>query len=323
MTSGAAHVREALFGSNIALNEINRQLLPELSGGVKPGSKSPTAGGRSPGMSRSKLSQTREAIISKLLPIEAVSPGSTGLFGNATQSPFARDSSGNFINRGTPRRTSPTAGGRTPGAARTKLSQMIKSASLKVKEAQSRYKTAEEHGTMSPDEAKEVSAEIVDMALSIADAASMIEEEVPAEENLNDVTDMLGGEPEIPIGPETFETSELSEISPEATDDPEELKQQVAQMQRELTAMKVAQQKTKLAQRYAQIFTEPQREAKYTEFMNRTAPVGILQAQVVEAESLLSGPRPVIKQAQLGDDTFSLFDFETPQDETVSLGGRV
>lgn len=261
----------------------------------------------------------REALFNpalKLLQRETISPGSTGAFGNATSSPFAQKSA-------TPRRTDPNAGGRSPGASRSKLSQIIKSASLAVKEAQSRYKTAEDEGTMSPDEAKQVGEEIQQMALSIADAATMIVEEVPAEENLNGGIDPLGGEPEIPSAPETFETSEAPVVSPEETDDPEELKQQVAQMQRELTAMKIAEQKTKLAQRYAQIFTEPQREAKYTEFMNRTASVGILEAQVVEAESLLSGPRPVIKQAQLGDDTFNLFDYEDSQNETVSLRGKV
>lgn len=208
----------------------------------------------------------------------------------------------------------------------------LKEASKTLKVSLGKFKSAQDEGTLGPDEVKDIVMDVVDMAETIADLGMQIEEGVPATEETTDITEDVT-ESDVTENIEDRESisqklaKEKSARSRHGADDEKddnktlELTEKLAQVTKDLEAMKTAQKKEKLAQKYAQNWPEPMREAKSKEFMSRKGNLAVLEAQVTEAISIM-GDKKAIKVAALNDDTFEIIQFDDNNSNTINFGSR-
>lgn len=191
----------------------------------------------------------------------------------------------------------------------------LKQASMTLGTTVAKFKTAQLGGTMTPDEAIEAINPIIEMAATIAEIGSEIQESIPGEQGgegidvtqnndmnnheNNEEDNSMHGAADHGLGNQEEDNDLKTRFS--------QLQAQFEELKKENKTIKEDSQKEKLAQRYAQLFPVPMRESKVTEFMARTQPVGILEAQVNEAQALLGGKvTQSIKQAQIEEGTFDL-----------------
>jgi len=203
----------------------------------------------------------------------------------------------------------------------------IKQASLTLATTVNAFKTAQIGGTMSPDEAIEAINPIIEMAATIAEIGSEIQESIPGEQGGEGI-DVTQNNQEIPEEDNSMHGAADHGLGNDQEDDNDlrnrfsQLQAQFEELKKENETIKEDSQKEKLAQKYAQLFPVPMRESKVTEFMARTQPVGILEAQVNEAQALLGGKvAQSIKQAQIEDGTFDLDNFDDTQSNQNYLPG--
>lgn len=189
----------------------------------------------------------------------------------------------------------------------------LKQASQTLASTVTKFKTAQDNGTLSPEEVVELVEPIIDMAANIAELGSEIQEGVPAEENV-ETEDIL----DKPVISDT-DTDDVTEDQED--EEKLELKNKISQLQARMDDMVEEKEKEKLAQKYAQLFPVPMRESKIKEFMARTGGIPILQAQVKEAESNLGGLK-AIKQAQIEEGTFDLNNYEDDSQSVIVPGGK-
>ena len=203
----------------------------------------------------------------------------------------------------------------------------IKEASQTLKTLTKRMKTAQDEGTLSPDEVQEISMEISQMAETIADLGMAIEEGVPSTENGDESSD---DETEDVVS--TDESIDDRENISQSTDDKDnekrmrDMEAQISQLTKDKDSLKSAQAKRDLAQKYAKLWQEPAREAKEKEFLTRKGSIAVLQAQVTEDASIM-GDKQALRQAQLEDDGSSLYDLADSNDQgsssgNISFGGK-
>lgn len=181
----------------------------------------------------------------------------------------------------------------------------LKEAKENILTLKTKFKTAQDEGTLSPEETKDMSMEILDLVEEVAEIASVITEGVPAGDG--DV-----GNGEIPIGDPVIEEGGEHGLSErinqgQKDDDKEklELKDKVAKLTTQVSTMQKEAKQEKLAIEYAKHFPITQREAKQKEFAKSTDSLPILEARLKEAKSFFKNPS-VIKEAALQDDTFAI-----------------
>jgi len=206
----------------------------------------------------------------------------------------------------------------------------IKQASLTLASTVDKFKTAQLGGTMSPDEAIEAINPIIEMAATIAEIGSEIQESIPGEQGGEGI-DVTQNNQEKPEEDNSMHGAADHGLGDESEDDNDlrnrfsQLQAQFEELKKENETIKEDSQKEKLAQKYAQLFPVPMRESKISEFMSRVQPVGILEAQVNEAQALLGGKVAAsIKQAQIEEGTFDLnnnFD-DTETNQNYLPGGK-
>lgn len=208
----------------------------------------------------------------------------------------------------------------------------LKEASKTLKVSLGKFKIAQDEGTLGPDEVKDIVMDVVDMAETIADLGMQIEEGVPATEGEPVVEEEGIDEPVVEEGIEDRESISQKLAKNKSArgtrhgadhedDETLELKEKVSQLTKDLEAMKTAQKKEKLAQKYAQNWPEPMREAKAKEFMGRKGNLAVLEAQVTEAISIM-GDKKAIKVAALNDDTFEIIQFDNNNSNTIDFGSK-
>lgn len=208
----------------------------------------------------------------------------------------------------------------------------LKEASKTLKVSLGKFKTAQDEGSLGPEEVKDIIEDVVDMAETIADLGMAIEEGVPGGEVEEPIVEEEVTEPVVEEEIEDRENisqklaknkSARSRHGADHEDENEtlELKEKVSQLTKDLDAMKTAQKKEKLAQKYAQNWPEPMREAKVKEFMGRKGNLAVLEAQVTEAISIM-GDKKAIKVAAMNDDTFSITHFDNDNSNTIAFGSK-
>jgi len=214
----------------------------------------------------------------------------------------------------------------------TKIS--MKEASKTLGDTVSKFRTARDEGTMTPEEVIQTVDPIIEMALSIAEIGSEIQESVPAQNGIGDGNGLDNG-----IGNDNHDDNNIENplnsrqhgaiLTDEEKREEEknlnqrfsQLTKQNSQLQAQIDDMEEEKEKEKLAQKYAQLFPVPMRESKMKEFMEREGNIGILEAQVKEAESNL-GAQKAIKQAQIDEGTFDLSNYEDTTSNSVTTGGK-
>lgn len=215
----------------------------------------------------------------------------------------------------------------------TKIS--MKEASKTLGDTVTKFKTARDEGTMTPEEVIKTVDPIIEMALSIAEIGSEIQESVPAGNGIGDGNGLDNG-----IGNDNHDDNNNIDnplnsrqhgailTDEEKQEEEKNLNQRLSQLtktnsqlQAQIDDMKEEKEKEKLAQKYAQLFPVPMRESKIKEFMAREGNVGILEAQVKEAESLM-GTQQALRQAQIEEGTFDLSNYDDNTSNNVNSGGK-
>ena len=202
----------------------------------------------------------------------------------------------------------------------TKLT--LKEAKENILTLKTKFKTAQDEGTLSPEETKDMSMEILDLVEEVANIASDITEGVPA-------GDGGTGNGEISTDEPVTEEGGLSERinqGQEKDDDKEklELKDKIAKLNTTVSTMQKEAKQEKLAIEYAKHFPITQREAKQKEFAKSTDSLPILEARLKEAKSFFKNPS-VIKEAALQDDTFEITEMpgnNTNSSNMLNFGGK-
>lgn len=183
-----------------------------------------------------------------------------------------------------------------------------------------KFKAAQEGGTMSPEEVVETVQPIIEMAATIAEVASEIQEGVPAE------TPGVGpigtaAPAEGPSAATSPENPPMDESEDDIREKMSQLQAQVDELEKEKTEMKESQEKEKLARKYAQLWPEPMREAKAQEFLGRSDSVSVLTAQVKEAEAIM-GDHKAIRTAQKEEGTYELLNYDDENNQTITGAGK-
>jgi len=199
----------------------------------------------------------------------------------------------------------------------TKLT--LKEAKNSILTLKTKFKTAQEEGTLSPEETKDMSLEILDLVEEVAAIASDITEGVPAE----------NGNGEIPPDDTVIEESGDHELKErinqgqEKDDDEEklELKDKIAKLNTTVVTMQKEAKQEKLAIEYAKHFPITQREAKQKEFAKSADSLPILEARLKEAKSFFKNPS-VIKEAALQDSTFEITEMPGTNSSRLDFGGK-
>lgn len=195
----------------------------------------------------------------------------------------------------------------------------LKESMTHLKSAQANYKLAQEGGEMGPDEAAATAQDIAQLGEQIAQNAMAIVAGVPSSEGgemgMNTPSPM--GNEQAPNPMEKKENPMASGMGEEKEkEDPEKV---MSAMRDEIDGMKKEKEQMKLSQRYGEAFPEGMRQARAEEFATRQAPMNVLLAQVVEAESNLSGKvQQAMKVAQKGDKPYDIPD----EKEVVEVGGK-
>ena len=197
---------------------------------------------------------------------------------------------------------------------------------LKFKEAKdnlttfkTKFKTAQDEGTLSADQTKEMSMEILDLVEQVAEIATDVAEGVPAENG--DVTnDETNDEP---ITQDGGEHGLDERINQGQKDDDEklELKDKVAKLNTTVATMQKEAKQEKLAIEYAKHFPVAQREEKQKEFAKSNDSLPILEARLKEAKNFFKNPA-VIKEAALQDNTFEITEMPGNNSGALDFGGK-
>ena len=182
----------------------------------------------------------------------------------------------------------------------TKLT--LKEAKENILALKTKFKTAQEDGTLSADETKDMSMAILDLVEEVTEIASDIAEGVPAE---TEDIDELPEEPVIQKGMNHGLSERINQGKDDDDEEKLELKDKVAKLTTQVATMQKEAKQEKLSIEYAKHFPVSQREAKQKEFANSTDSLPILEARLTEAKSFLKNPL-VIKEAALQDDTFEI-----------------
>lgn len=193
----------------------------------------------------------------------------------------------------------------------TKLT--LKEAKENILALKTKFKTAQDDGTLSPEETKDMSLEILDLVGEVADIASNITEGVPAENG--DTNDDINEESNLEGGDHGLD-KRINQGKEEDDDEKLELKDKVAKLSNQVTTMQKEAKQERLAIDYAKHFPVSQREAKQKEFAKSTDSLPILEARLKEVKTLFKSPS-IIKEAALQDDTFEI----TEMPNNISSGG--
>lgn len=184
----------------------------------------------------------------------------------------------------------------------TKLT--LKEAKQNILSLKTKFKTAQDEGTLSPEETKDMSMEILDLVEEVANIASDITEGVPAQggDGITDVDDVETG---IDEGTGDGLNERINQGQEDDDDEKLELKDKVAKLTTKVTTMQKEAKQEKLAIEYAKHFPVSQREAKQKEFAKSADSISILEARLKEAKNFFKNPS-IIKEAALQDNTFEI-----------------
>lgn len=182
-----------------------------------------------------------------------------------------------------------------------------------------KFKTAQDEGTLSPEETKTMSMEILDLVEQVAEIASDVAEGVPAQNGDDDTT---GDDIVIEEGGKHGLDERINQGQKEEDDDKElELKDKIAKLNTKVTTMEKEAKQEKLAIEYSKHFPVAQREAKQKEFAKSTDSLPILEARLKEAKSFFKNPA-VIKEAALQDNTFEITEMPENNSNGLDFGGK-
>jgi len=186
----------------------------------------------------------------------------------------------------------------------------LKEAKENILTFKTKFKTAQDEGTLSPEETKDMSMEILDLVEQVAEIASDVVDGVPVDGVPVDGVPVDG----VPVDDGTDDSvikkggdhglsERINQGKDEEDDEKLELKDKVAKLTTQVSTMQKEAKQEKLAIEYAKHFPITQREAKQKEFAKSTDSLPILEARLKEAKSFFKNPS-VIKEAALQDDTF-------------------
>ena len=209
--------------------------------------------------------------------------------------------------------------------AKVKLS--LKEAKTNILTLKTKFKTAQDEGTLSPEETKDMSLEILDLVEEVANIASSVAEGVPAGDGggINDITDDVTND-DI-TNDESLEGNDdtLNERINQGKDDDDEkleLKDKMAKLNAKVSSMEKEAKQKDLAVEYAKHFPITQREAKQKEFAKSTDSLPILEARLKEAKAFFKNPS-VIKEAALQDSTFEINEMPgNNSHNSLDFGGK-
>lgn len=187
-----------------------------------------------------------------------------------------------------------------------------------------KFKTAQDEGTLSPEQTKDMSLEILDLVEQVAEIASGVAEGVPAEngdDTTNDDT-MTQDNDAMTHDDGDHGLSERINQGQEHDDDEKlELKDKVAKLNTTVATMQKEAKQEKLAIEYAKHFPVAQREAKQKEFAKSPDSLPVLEARLKEAKSFFKNPS-IIKEAALQDNTFEITEMPTNNLNKLNFGGK-
>lgn len=194
-----------------------------------------------------------------------------------------------------------------------KTAGILKAFSAKIKQAQDGM-PGMSNGmgeTLTPEAVQDIAMEIQQVAEVASELASEIAEGVPAEE----ATPGIGEEA-------PAETPQIETAQEDGEEDKEKkmLKEQVANLSKDLDQIKRASLIEKLATKYASLFPKSMKEAKMNEILTSKAPMTEIQTRVQEASEIIEN-KTMIKIAQAGD---SIFDISNDSDsEEVNIAAKM
>ncbi len=207
----------------------------------------------------------------------------------------------------------------------TKLT--LKEAKENIVSLKNKFKTAQDEGTLSPEETKDMSMEILDLVEEVAEIASDITQGVPADnggDNNND-GEMNGDQSTMGNTKEEDNNGLQERINQgQEEDDKEklELKDKIAKLNTTVSTMQKEAKQEKLAIEYAKHFPASQREAKQKEFAKSMDSLPILEARLKEAKAFFKSPS-IIKEAALQDNTFEITEMPgTINSNEINFGGK-
>ena len=193
-----------------------------------------------------------------------------------------------------------------------KTAGILKAFSAKIKQAQDGM-PGMSNGmgeTLTPEAVQDIAMEIQQVAEVASELASEIAEGVPAEE----ATPGIGEEA-------PAETPQIETAQEDGEEDKEKkmLKEQVANLSKDLDQIKRASLIEKLATKYASLFPKSMKEAKMNEILTSKAPVSEIQTRVQEASEIINN-KTMVKIAQAGD---SIFDITDSESEEVNIASKI
>ena len=192
-----------------------------------------------------------------------------------------------------------------------KTASTLRAFTTKIKEAQEGINGIGMAQTLTPEAVQDIAMEINQVAEVAAELAEEIVEGVPAENGGEE-----GREEAPPAETPQIETAQDSEEDEEK----KMLKEQVANLSKDLAEIKLAKQKETLASKYASLFTPNQREAKMKEILEASDGIEVLTAKVKEAANLING-KQVVKVASGGKSIFDLD--ESDNSEEVNIANKL
>jgi len=208
----------------------------------------------------------------------------------------------------------------------TKLT--LKEAKQNILTLRTKFKTAQEDGTLSPEETKDLSMEILDLVEEVAEIASDITEGVPAENGGGNGGDDISStdEPVIEEGGDHGLNERINQGKEHEDKDDDDktldLKNKIAKLTTSVSTLQKEAKQKELAIEYAKHFPASQREAKQKEFAKSMDSLPILEARLKEAKSFFKNPA-VIKEAALQDDTFEINEMPTSNSNGgLDYGGK-
>ncbi len=175
----------------------------------------------------------------------------------------------------------------------------LKEAKENITKIRTQFKTAQDEGTLSPEETKDMSLQILDLVEEVADIASGITEGVPAEGGIEGIGN---DEKVIEEGMDGLD-ERINQGQEEDDDEKLDLKNKIAKLNKTVATMQKEAKQEKMSMEYAKSFPDSQREAKQKEFAKSPDSLPILEARLKEAKTFLKNPS-LIKEAALQDDTF-------------------
>ncbi len=184
----------------------------------------------------------------------------------------------------------------------TKLT--LKEAKQNILTLKTKFKTAQDEGTLSPEETKDMSLEILDLVEEVAEIASGITEGVPAGDGDGITDEIINDETNVEGTSDGLE-ERINQGQEDDDDEKLELKDKIAKLNTTVTTMQKEAKQKDLAVEYAKHFPVSQREAKQKEFAKSVDSLPILEARLKEAKNFFKNPS-IIKEAALQDKTFEI-----------------